>query len=236
MIDLATASDPKILEILRRHPKIARVEVSTEPGIAFTQGTWHRSVRVNDPDAEIGGLIELMDNNPLVCADKASVPSPVATLALIALGPLAVAGIIADIPAIISSVEANETEQEEWLARSGWSEGGIFRTEAADLGGAVAVTVMVEVPNMEDFEEIDALYAERYSRSFYVRRDETSEWHVNLVLGQPFALYRLRLTPGEITSLLTVQVIADDDGKCGAAQMVHVMNVMAGFEESQGIA
>jgi N-acetyl-gamma-glutamylphosphate reductase len=29
--------------------------------------------------------------------------------------------------------------------------------------------------------------------------------------------------------------MADRNGKCGAAQVVHAMNVMCGFEESLGI-
>jgi N-acetyl-gamma-glutamylphosphate reductase len=48
-------------------------------------------------------------------------------------------------------------------------------------------------------------------------------------------VYRLRVTPNDNASLLTIQVLADRDGKCGAAQVVHMMNVMAGFEETLGL-
>jgi hypothetical protein len=30
--------------------------------------------------------------------------------------------------------------------------------------------------------------------------------------------------------------MSDRDGKCGAAQFVHALNIMCGFEESLGIA
>ena len=62
------------------------------------------------------------------------------------------------------------------------------------------------------------------------------DWLVSVIEHQPFAVYRLRVTPGPETSLLTIQVMADKDGKCGAAQVVHVMNVMCGFEECEGLS
>jgi hypothetical protein len=65
-----------------------------------------------------------------------------------------------------------------------------------------------------------------------VRRDDASIWDKGLVEGEPFALYRLSLMHDQPESLLKIQVIADKDGKCGAAQIVHAFNVMCGFEES----
>mgnify|MGYP000986779237 CR=1 FL=1 len=55
-----------------------------------------------------------------------------------------------------------------------------------------------------------------------------------IVANKPFAVYRLGLTPGDDTSLLTVRVLADKHGKCGEAQLVHALNVMCGFEEMLG--
>jgi N-acetyl-gamma-glutamylphosphate reductase len=57
-----------------------------------------------------------------------------------------------------------------------------------------------------------------------------------LVAGKPFSAYRLRVVPDEPNSLLTVRLLSDPLGKCGAAQVVHAMNVMCGFEESLGIS
>ena len=235
MIELARSSDPRVLTLLRSHTRVQTVEEGGQGGIEFIQYGRVRSVRVNDPSAELRGLVELMDNNPLVCGDHVSVPGPTATLGLIALAPLALAGLLTEEPTLISNDDSDDGELAALLAESGWPGVVIISHEVADLGGAVAATAMAEIANMEDFEEIDALYEERYSRSFFVHRDEDADWHVQLVLGKADAYYRLRLTPGVTNSLLTIQVMADANGKCGAAQLVHCMNVMAGFEESLGI-
>src|SRR5215218_131169 len=96
MIDRAEASDPRLLELLRNHPRVAEVTTSDEPCLAFHQGPWNRRVLSGDPTPALAGLVELMDNNPLVCADEASVPDPASTLALIALGPLIRAGLLVE--------------------------------------------------------------------------------------------------------------------------------------------
>jgi N-acetyl-gamma-glutamylphosphate reductase len=181
-------------------------------------------------------LIELMDNNPIVCADIVSVPTPGTTLALIALGPLAASGMMVDSPTLSANVPVNEPELSTLLSDAGWDGGFLAQEEDRDLGGAVALTAIAAIRTPSDFEEIDEIFAERYERSFFVRADESSDWHVNLVLGSPFAKYRLRISPDQPTSLLTIQTMADRNGKCGAAQVVHAMNVMCGFEESLGLA
>jgi N-acetyl-gamma-glutamylphosphate reductase len=45
----------------------------------------------------------------------------------------------------------------------------------------------------------------------------------------------LELTEGESESLLAIHIMADINGKAGAGQFVHTMNVMCGFEESLGL-
>jgi hypothetical protein len=177
-----------------------------------------------------------MDNNPLVCADAASVPDPASTLALIALGPLIRAGLLHERPTLMINVEADETQVDAFLAREGWREGATVSSESLDFGSVVAATVMAEVRTPKRLEDLDDLYEECYGRSFFVRRDEMADWDVSLVQGKPHALYRMRIAVEDPVSLLTIQVMADRDGKCGAAQIVHCMNVMAGFEETFGIA
>ncbi len=94
---------------------------------------------------------------------------------------------------------------------------------------------MAAVTTPDEPDDFDALFEEAYSRSFFVRRDETSPWDLDLVRGRPHAVYRLRLTPDEPLSLLTIQVMAARDGKAGAAQTIHALNIMAGFEETLGL-
>jgi len=236
MIDLAQSADPVVRAILAVHPKVGAVGEGNATGVAFDQGVWSREVLVGEPSGVLYGLVELMDNNPIVCADRMSVPSPGATLALIALGPLAAAGLIADSPTVIVNVESDEETVAAALAGAGWTGGAFVHWEPVDLEGVVAATIMVAVQTPEDLDEIDEQYEERFGRSFFVRRDEDSEWDASLVRGTPYALYRLRISPDQPQSLLTVRVMADLNGKAGATQVVHAMNVMCGFEESLGIA
>ena len=236
MIDIAEAGDPCLLSLLRSHPHVARVDIGSGSGIRFSQGTWQRSVVAGRPELEVAGLVELMDNNPLVCADVASVPDAASTLALIALGPLVRAGLLADSPTVLVNTPGDSDALDAFLAKEGWTHGATMAHEEMDFGTVIAATVIAAILTPQRLEDLDDLYEESYGRSFFVSRDEDSEWDVKLVKGQPFALYRLRIAADQPQSLLTVRVMADKDGKCGAAQLVHCMNVMAGFEETVGIS
>lgn len=235
MIDLAKSSNPHVRALLAQHPRVADVEHGGGEGVTFRVGGWMRDVQIGNPGIAISGLMEMMDNNPVVCADEVSVPSPVATLALIALGPLASASIISDSPTIISNLEEDEETVSRFVATTGWTGGVALHSEPVDLEGVLALTVMVAIDTPEDLDDIDELYEERFGRSFYVRRDEESVWAPELVRGTPKAIYRVRISPDLPQSLLTIRVLADMNGKAGAAQVVHAMNVMCGFEESLGI-
>jgi hypothetical protein len=236
MIDLARSSSPTVRRLLEAHPRVNSVEGSSEPGIQFRQGSWNREVLGAELSVETSGLIELMDNNPMVCADRVSIPDPFGTLALIAIGPLALAGILVEPATLIYNQPPDEMLVERFLGTVGWADGATFHTEERDLGSVLALTSMAAIETPADWSDIDDLYDERFGKSFFVRREEGDTWDPVLVAGLPWAVFRLRFTPGESTSLLTIQVLADKHGKCGEAQLVHAMNVMAGFEESLGIA
>lgn len=229
-------SDSGLLELLEKHPEV-QVEHShlSQEVLRFNQEGWVREVRIADAETEIHGLTELMDNNPMVCADVVSVPSPASTLALIGLGPVIKAGMVLEPPAIILSFESDEDGIGTFLKTEGWHDGVTVAYDPQDLGNVLAATCMAKIANPDSFSDIDELYEECFGRSFYVRRIEEGDWDIRLVAGKPWAAYRLRLSEGAEFSLLTIQVMADKNGKAGAAQMVHAMNVMAGFEESLGI-
>jgi hypothetical protein len=233
---VAASGDPAVARLLAGHPFVDLAGRGPSEGLIFAQGDWRRQVFVGRSDVDQRGILEIMDNNPMVCADAMSVPSAGATLAMIALGPLASGGLIAESPTIVTTEPTDEAEIDALMEPLGWFGGSYVHVESQPTGSVAAATVMVAIHTPEDLDDIDALYEERYDRTFYVRRDESSEWDVDLVAGKPYALYRLRIAPDEGTSLLTIRVIADREGKCGAAQVVHAMNVMAGFEESLGIA
>jgi len=233
---LRVEGSPAVCRLLDKHPRVADAKAQTGgAALRWNQNGWERSVWVGRPEVELKGLVELADNNPLVCADVFSVPGAAATLALIALGPLASAGLIVERPAMMISIEADEAEVSPYLESVGWHEGLTVASQEIDFAGAVAATVMCVVATPERLGDLDDLYDERFARSFFVRRDETSEWDAALVVGKPHAVFRLQVSPDAPDSLLRIQVMADREGKCGAAQVVHAMNVMCGFEESLGL-
>ena len=236
MISVARSSDPTVLEFLRRHPRVNAVEAGNGPGLEFLCGDQLRRVLVGDADAEVAGLVELIDNNPMVCADTVSVGDPLSTLSMVALGPIAWAGMIVERPTVISSFDGDEALVDDFLKTVGWNEGATVHVEPKDLGSVRALTAIAAILTPGDWNDVDDIYEERYGRSFFIRRDEDSDWDRALVHGKPYAKYRLRYSPDDMVSLLTISVLADAAGKCGAAQVVHAMNVMAGFEESLGVA
>ena len=236
MLDVQIAPYPALRRLLERHPRVASVSESGGAPLRWVQdGHWHRRIWVGRSDIELKGLVELMDNNPLVCADEMSVPSAAGTLALIALGPLARAGLILEPPTHQLSFEAAEEEVDDWLTTTGWKGGVTLSISPLDTGEVVSSVTIAALASPPAWSDIDDLYGEAFGRSFNVRRNEGSEWDTHIVAGTAHAAYRLRLTPGDEQSLVTIQVMADREGKCGAAQIVHAFNVMAGFEESLGL-
>lgn len=231
VIEYASTSDKTLKRLLEAHPLVQRTENGPDL-LTFKVGSWTRHVCLDRPEIETGGLIELMDNNPLVCADKVSMPDASTTLALIALGPLIEAGILVEAPVLLSDLMP---PNQAFLEKLGWEEGVLHQEVTGDLGSVHVLTAICRVRNPERLEELDELYRERYSRSFFIRESHAEEWDVRLVAGKPYAVYQLGITPGDPDSLLTIKVLADRDGKCGAAQIVHAMNVMAGLEEHLGI-
>ncbi len=233
MLSVRPSDDPALATLLGQHPMVVIEGVPTPVGtLSFCQDGWQRSVVVGGFH-DVGGLPELADNNPWVCADTVTVPDALSTLVILALGPLMRAGLIAEMPVLQVSQVLSDAELHGWLCGLGWNGGEVVLTDPQDLGTVVALNAMVEIETPEAWGMIDDLYQEAYGRSFYVGLAEF--WDVNTVLATPSASYQLRMTPDEPRSLLTVQVMADLNGKLGAAQLVHTMNIMAGFEEHLGL-
>lgn len=222
--------------LLSRHPHIEWMGEATS-GIRYQQGAWERRIEADRPDLPVKGLIELMDNNPIVCADEMSVPGPASTLALIALGPLLRAGAPLEPPSIAFSFEDSGEDVAAWLATESWTGEAHCVYEPVDAGTVLACTGMAVVRTPDSPEEFRSLYEESFGRSFFVweRPGPTLPW--DEVEGSPYAFYSVEVSASdEPTCLVAVRVIADRNGKCGAAQLVHALNLMAGFEESMGIA
>lgn len=231
--------NPALQQLLEGHP-IFQVEGEESNGICFHRENWNRQVLVGEPGFEaingaLYGLIELCDNNPLVCADVFSVPSPEATLALIGLGPLVRAGLLIEDPVVQLSFTPLYDDLEESLRLEGFSGEVVAAVDDQDLGSVLAAVCMAEIPLMDNYDEIDELYNEAYGRSFFVRPVDALYWDAEQVRGLDHAVYSLRVSLGEDRALVTCLVMADAQGKCGPAQIVHAMNVMCGFEECLGL-
>jgi hypothetical protein len=208
-----------------RHP---HVEITVEGPETCRFGP--RTLTEGHPGATI---TELNDNNPMVCADSWSVPGPLATLASIALGPVALAGVVAG-PVMLTTNLADDPQLFATLERYGLLEPPSVDGSAQVKLKCGALTAFVPMANAQR-EDIEEMYQERFGRSFYVRESVEGPWDEADVLGRPFALYRLRWNEDDGAPLLTVQAMADLAGKLGPAQMVHAFNVMNGFEETAGI-
>ena len=179
--------------------------------------------------------MELVDNNPIVCADVFSVPDPAATLLLMAAGPLCRAGLLIESPVFITNTPANEEELSRWLGLSGWNDGIDVHHEPHNMGSVLAGSCIASIPAPEEDSDLLDLYEEAFGRSFFVRRGSAREWGPELVRGTPFGVYDLSISEDGDAALVTVRVLADRHGKCGEAQTIHAFNVMNGFEESLGI-
>ena len=235
-ISRASTNDPILIEMLQKHLHVDDTIAGNDAGLIFSIGDWTRRITVGDWQAEFYGLVEIIDNNPLVCADTLSIPSPGVTAILIALAPLVQAGLLVEDPAIIVNFEVPEDELTSALGRLGWQGSFDLHCEPLALDGVIAATVMAAIPSEVMKPDLDSLFDEKFGRSFFVRQDQSSEWNRELVKGWPWAVYRFAVSPDDPTSLLTVRVLLDQNGKGGAGQILHAMNVMSGFEESLGLA
>jgi N-acetyl-gamma-glutamylphosphate reductase len=204
------------------HPRVEFEGEAFGPGLRFRQGEWRREILVGEAAGDVAGVVELLDNNPIVCATSASVPGPEATAVLLALGPARRSGIGGGAEVSCSS-RWTEGELESFMARMelGPAPEVICVPESSDRM-VVASAVLL---GAEDFAEVAELYDEAYLRSFFVGRSAESEGR------SPRAVYAVRAQQGAVA----VEVRLDRDGKGGAAQVAHLMNVMAGFEETLGL-
>jgi N-acetyl-gamma-glutamylphosphate reductase len=254
-LDLATSHDSAVLELLRAHPGVTAVEAG-DSLLKFTLEGRDRTISRGDSSAELYGLVEMIDNNPLVCADSFSLPGPAAMLASIALGPVIDAGLPKDRPILHFSFPVDSGEVIEALKRfgpdtqprvlaprPGQPEIGVevltelFRGEAP-MATAVAVRVVVAIPANVSQADLVPVLEERFGRSLYVRQTpHGTSWHREDIDGKAFARYRVGVSHQSslINNHALIEVISDPQGKVGAAGVVHAMNVMAGFEESLGL-
>lgn len=221
--------------LLERHPGVdLGVWVPSDRlGMRFLEGGMEREV-LQGCVASDGtyGLIELMDNNPLVCAKHGSIPGALATLGLTCLGPLARAEMLAGTPNVAPSFEDDGAELAAALQLEGFSGAVQVTPSTGERRGLLSVRCTVPLRS-RSLAEVEELFSELYGRSFFLRPAKVLA--DNQILGTPFATYSFDAALLESQGVLEIRAAADADGKCGAAQMVHMFNVMAGYEEDLGL-
>jgi N-acetyl-gamma-glutamylphosphate reductase len=223
-------------ELLERHPgvELGPWKPSDRLAIRFLEADMEREVLQGRVTADgTYGLIELMDNNPLVCAERASIPGALATLGLICLGPLARAEMLAGRPSVAPSFEDDGAELAAALQLEGFSQGVDVSPRAAEGSGLLSARCVAPLRSRSP-AEVEELFSELYGRSFFLRPAKVLA--DDQIAGSPFATYAFDSRRLEAEGVLEVRAVADADGKCGAAQMIHMLNVMAGFEEDLGLS
>lgn len=228
----------RLCAYLAGHP---HVEVSSfcESAVSrmdWKQGNWSRVAHVGKPDlGENYGLIELMDNNPLVCADRASTPGAEATLALIATGPLLRADLLTGNANLHYSGEGDFEETTIALRRQSSTFAPQFSCEQGFANNVAQISARLEVKPTTKGDLIE-LFEEAYGRSFFVKHLPGEEFKTSVPIHTPNAIYSLEIPDSITVETLFVHVKADINGKCGAAQLVHLYNIMSGNEESLGLS
>jgi hypothetical protein len=232
----AFTGNAHVAKFLERHPRIAfSDDLCESAGVIFEKAERQREVGVGRDDWAEFGLLELMDNNPLICADKMSIPTLAASLSLIVLGPILLSGLVMESPSFVTNLTTDEDEIATALRTTGWDEGVTVRTEPEVAPEIAMATGIAVIQNVSDPEEIAELYEERFGTSALIRQATEGDWIQALVATKPLAIYRISLATDQPTSLLSVRVIWDRSGVFHAAQIVNAMNVMLGFEDTLGI-
>lgn len=209
-------------DLLDRHPRLLKPQAGSLCALEFGLNSYRRSVVVGYRPGCPAGVIELFDNNPIVCAETVCVPSPAATLALLAIDPLCKAGLAEGTIHVSCSSEGSVDDIEPFLAALGDRVSVKLSSPITAVEGRLAVEV--RLPRSMPEDELEDLYDETFGRSMLVMREPAQH---------PLAAsYKAHTVEGGVA----IRFESSEQGKAGAAQAVQVLNVMAGFEDSLGLS
>ena len=85
-IDRASSKCPAIRELLNQHPQVGLVSEGNE-WLEFEVGSWNRKISIYE-NCGSKGVLELIDNNPLLCADEFVLTGKTQLLSTLARAPL----------------------------------------------------------------------------------------------------------------------------------------------------
>lgn len=228
------ADDNRLKSRIESHPFVRQVGDTSTALLEWESDQGVRSIVTGSESVEISGLVELMDNNPLVCASRAGVPDPASTLALVALGPAIRSGLLVESPVCGFSFESSSDHVAAFLGTAGWKAGVLTHFEPVPSDGVLVCSATVQIAPTSH-AALQELYEEAFGPWFLLEQDRSAEWNPAKVSSLPNAFYRIEIMQDDLATLLTVKVAADRDGKCGSAQVVQTFNIMCGFEETLGI-
>lgn len=205
--------------LVHRHRRLLAPQSGSLCALEFGLNSYRRSIVLGFREGCPVGVIELFDNNPIVCAERVCLPTPVATLALLAIDPLCKAGLAQGSVKLSCTSECAPDDIEPFLAALG---DRVSVEIFADLD-CVGVAVEVSFPFKGASEELLNLYDGAYERTMLVMRAPG--------VHPLAAVYSASVSDGSAK----VRFESKPEGKAGAAQVIQALNVMAGFEDSLGI-
>ncbi len=207
--------------LVRRHPRLLSPQSGSLCALEFGLNSYRRSIVVGYRERYPVGLIELFDNNPIVCAETVCLPTPAATLALLAIDPLFKAGLATRPVRVSCSSPCELADLDPFLNQLDDRVNLLRDTRVVADEGCVAVEVELAVD--QTAEDIEELYDDAYGRSLLVMK--AGEAHP---LAASYAVVK-------VGDSAVVRLASKIEGKAGAAQVIQALNVMAGFEDSLGI-
>jgi hypothetical protein len=220
LLQVATAN-PVVAAMLARHPGV-ELAGECKPGevLAWQGQTTRRRIVEPGAGAGLSGLVETMDNNPLVCAESFELPDAATTLALLAVAPAVRAGLVAGPVRFVFRPDLGG-------GGPGAAALGVEKFESRGEPGAEppSVEAWFDMPGPSGPQDLDEALQEAYGRAVFVRIGGGDP------SGRPWASVEGKVDGREAC----VVARADRRGKLGEAQAVHVFNVMAGFPESLGV-
>lgn len=211
------------------------------PGLRVVDLTWRHSLHPDDDDT-VYGLSEIFRKPMVRGSMSAAVPRPLASIALIALYPLAAHSALpgelllhCEAPADLCTpavLEQSAAEIEARLSELEQANGCEVRIEATPTGHHRATRVTLSVPCSLPIEEVQRMYESIYD-----------DHNFTFMVGSPTDTREVSGTHKCIVSLrkttpatLEVDALADCRMRGGAGEAVHAMNLLFGLHEKVGLS
>ncbi len=147
-------------------------------------------------------------------------------LTVLALWPLALAGLVLEPPVVMVDRVTHEEEFER-LSELGWPHGvDLMPMDSDPMESVRAINLIAHIKKLPDPSLLDQLYATAYQQASEIRNEDEGDWSPDIVRGRSNLAYRLRYSPGEDTDLLTSQWLGEEGGRLGALGMADLAETL----------